>query len=71
MDIQPSNCLFCNIDPGRIIAENELAYVVHDGYPVTELHTLIIPKRHTENYFGLTYQLREASYQLTTRFCFF
>jgi len=47
-------CLFCNIKNERIISENDLAYAVHDGFPVTELHTLIIPKRHVEDYFGLT-----------------
>ncbi len=48
------SCLFCNIKDERVIAENDLAYAVHDGFPVTELHTLIIPKRHVEDYFGLT-----------------
>ena len=37
----------------RIIAENELAYAIYDGYPVTEYHTLVIPKRHTKTYFDL------------------
>ena len=46
-------CLFCEIPEERIIAENELAYVIRDGYPVTELHTLIIPKRHVASYFEL------------------
>ena len=39
MVIQPSNCLFCNIDPGRVIVENDLVYAVHDGYPVTPDHS--------------------------------
>lgn len=47
-------CLFCNVSSARVISENELAYAVRDGFPVTELHTLIIPKRHVEDYFGLT-----------------
>jgi ATP adenylyltransferase len=47
------DCLFCEIPEERIIAENELAYVVRDGFPVTELHTLIIPKRHVATYFEL------------------
>ena len=47
-------CLFCEISNERIVAENDLAYAVHDGFPVTELHTLIIPKRHVEDYFSLT-----------------
>ena len=49
-------CLFCDVqlsDRNRIVAENELAYVIRDGFPVTEGHTLIIPKRHTPDYFGL------------------
>ena len=48
------DCLFCNIPPVRIVLENELAYAVHDGYPVTEMHSLIIPKRHIQDYFDLT-----------------
>lgn len=49
-----SECLFCSIDDTRIIAANELVYAIHDGFPVTEGHTLIIPKRHVEDYFGLS-----------------
>jgi ATP adenylyltransferase len=37
----------------RIIDENPLAYAIRDGYPVTPLHTLIIPKRHAPSYFEL------------------
>ena len=47
-------CLFCTISSDRIVAENELAYAIADGFPVTPLHSLIIPKRHVADYFGLT-----------------
>ena len=30
-----TTCLFCDIDTGRIIAENKLACVVHDGLPAS------------------------------------
>ena len=46
-------CLFCEIPADRIILENELAYAIRDGFPVTDLHTLVIPKRHVKDYFGL------------------
>ena len=49
-------CLFCDIQANetkRIIAENNLAYAIRDGFPVTAGHTLFIPKRHTLDYFGL------------------
>ena len=47
-------CLFCEIPADRVIASNDLAYAIHDGFPVTPLHTLVIPKRHVETYFDLT-----------------
>ena len=46
-------CLFCEISEERVIAENELAYAIYDGFPVTDMHTLIIPKRHVSSYFDL------------------
>ena len=46
-------CLFCDIEKSRIIASNELVYATRDSFPVTPLHTLIIPKRHVETYFEL------------------
>jgi len=47
------NCLFCEIDKTRILAENQLGYLIFDGFPVTEFHKLIIPKRHVATYFEL------------------
>ena len=35
------------------VAETELAYAVRDAFPVTSLHTLVIPKRHASGYFEL------------------
>jgi diadenosine tetraphosphate (Ap4A) HIT family hydrolase len=50
-------CLFCNvqtIDRGRIVEENDLAFVIRDAFPVSEHHSLFIPKRHVLDYFGLS-----------------
>lgn len=48
-------CLFCNLPTERtILAENSLAYAISDGFPVTEGHCLIIPKRHVVTYFDLS-----------------
>ena len=50
----PNNpCLFCNSKYSGIAHENKLAYVSYDTYPVSELHCLIIPKRHIKDYFEL------------------
>ncbi len=52
-------CIFCK--PGnRVTAENELAFTMNDGYPVTEDHTLVIPKRHVADYFDLHMAERNA-----------
>ena len=51
------DCIFCNAqlhERERIIDENALAYVIRDGFPVTQYHSLFIPKRHVADYFGLT-----------------
>lgn len=55
-----ADCIFCTMPQERWTAENELAYTVHDAYPVTEHHTLVIPKRHTASYFELGSAERNA-----------
>jgi ATP adenylyltransferase len=47
-------CVFCEMPRERLVAENALAYAIRDAYPVTALHTLVIPKRHVADYFDLT-----------------
>jgi len=54
MNNKISDCIFCSIPRDRIILENELTYAIRDNYPVTPLHSLIIPKRHVADYFSLT-----------------
>ena len=52
-DVRDTACVFCTTDESRIIAENELCYAIRDKYPVTPMHTLVIPKRHVADYFDL------------------
>lgn len=59
-----NGCLFCEIPTDRIIAENELCYAIRDGFPVTDLHTLVLPKRHVADYFDLYQPERNAIDQL-------
>lgn len=49
-----AGCLFCEMPKERVILENELAYAIQDGFPVTPLHSLVIPKRHMDDFFGLS-----------------
>src|SRR5918993_5749518 len=46
-------CPFCEVTQDRLVDETELAYAIRDAFPVTPLHTLVIPKRHVQGYFEL------------------
>ena len=56
-----SGCLFCEIPRNRVILQNELAYAILDGFPVTQFHCLVIPKRHIPDYFALSHSELKAS----------
>ncbi len=62
--LNQSSCIFCELPKSRIAAESDLFLVILDGFPVTEDHTLIIPKRHVETWFDLTEQEQQAANQL-------
>ena len=52
-DNTSEGCPFCDFPKDRILAQNELAFAIRDGSPVTLLHTLVIPKRHISGFFEL------------------
>jgi diadenosine tetraphosphate (Ap4A) HIT family hydrolase len=48
------DCIFCNYSHETIVAENELAVALLDGYPVSPGHLLVMPKRHFDDFFEAT-----------------
>ena len=48
-----NECLFCFHDNFEPVGENNLCYAIRDKYPITDLHTLIISKKHYETVFDL------------------
>ena len=61
----PNNpCIFCKIRIEELQFENQLAYSSKDSYPVSEFHSLIVPKRHAETYFDLTKEEIQACDEL-------
>jgi diadenosine tetraphosphate (Ap4A) HIT family hydrolase len=62
------NCPFCGMlnqtIERQIIADNDLAFCIRDGFPVTDGHTLIIPKRHVASFFEITTDERQALFEL-------
>jgi ATP adenylyltransferase len=48
-----NKCIFCKLSNLQVEREYKNFYSIKDQYPVTKDHTLIITKRHLENYFDL------------------
>jgi len=53
-------CPFCTLPADRIVASNELAVAIRDGFPISPGHTLIIPKRHHGSFFEATADERNS-----------
>jgi diadenosine tetraphosphate (Ap4A) HIT family hydrolase len=64
VNARQSGCAFCELPGDRVIASNTLVLAVRDSYPVIELHTLVIPKRHAVTFFDLFEPERRAINQL-------
>lgn len=61
-------CVFCQLAPKvELLSETATAVAFLDGYPVSEGHTLIVPKRHVANYFDLNIHEQRALWLLVNR----
>lgn len=58
-----NDCIFCNLEPNRVISESEYTVTIRDGFPVSQGHTLIIPKRHVQSFFELQAIEKAAIFQ--------
>jgi diadenosine tetraphosphate (Ap4A) HIT family hydrolase len=60
------NCPFCpDKINSKIIKEYGSVFAIEDNYPVTKGHLLIIPRRHTPDFFSMTPdEANEAEYLL-------
>lgn len=55
-------CPFCGIEKtDRVIKRKGTMVAIKDKYPVTELHTLIIPLRHAPDFFSLNLEEKRDS----------
>lgn len=59
-----SSCPFCNLDDLRVLTANTHALAIHDSFPLSPGHTLIIPKRHIASFFELTKEEQGAMLDL-------
>jgi len=66
-DRSVTGCPFCDVPKERILVENELALAIRDAFPVTPLHTLVVPKRHVPEVFDLSRPETNAYNELLSR----
>lgn len=64
-------CIFCDIisgkQKGRKLYEDGEFLVILDAFPVTEGHTLVIPKQHAKNVYELSGETAAKSFLLSRR----
>lgn len=53
-------CPFCPPDASRVLHDDELVFVLRDGFPVSPGHVLVIPHRHVGSFFDTTAAERRA-----------
>lgn len=63
------SCIFCSKEiVTRSIADNGPVLAIEDKYPVTPGHLLVIPQRHTPDYFTMTSHERQCAEELIRYF---
>ncbi len=53
-------CPFCEPDRARVLYEDDLVFVLRDGFPISPGHALVIPRRHVASFFETTLAERSA-----------
>jgi diadenosine tetraphosphate (Ap4A) HIT family hydrolase len=59
-NLNDEGCPFCDLPSARAVTQNTLAIAVHDAFPATPLHSLVIPRRHATTWFDLYEPERRA-----------
>jgi hypothetical protein len=59
-------CPFCSLDPSRKWLGNENAIAFADAYPITDGHTLVVPRRHVSSIYELTGEQQSAVWDLVS-----
>jgi diadenosine tetraphosphate (Ap4A) HIT family hydrolase len=59
--MEPVKCPFCNPPADEIVVRNDLCYARWDAFPVSKCHLLVIPFRHTPDFFSMTDDEKRAT----------
>jgi diadenosine tetraphosphate (Ap4A) HIT family hydrolase len=62
-----SNCAFCGIPSGIIVAESRHAVAIADLHPVSRGHTLVLPRAHGESLYAHSGAVQQDVWELVRR----
>ena len=62
----PNICSFCDLQEDRVWFENSTGVVLWDGFPVSQGHTLVVPKQHVASLFDLPLETQMEIWKLVT-----
>lgn len=62
-----NECPFCVVDPDRIRLETEVGLAIRDLFPVSEGHTLVIPRRHIDSIYQMPLAEQREIWELARR----
>ncbi|MDE0004202.1 MAG: HIT domain-containing protein [Rhodospirillaceae bacterium] len=63
----PVDCPFCHLPEGSVVAESQHALAVRDRYPVSNGHTLVIPRAHAATVFDQSADVQGDIWRLVAR----
>ena len=66
INININDCRFCDLSLHAVMETDEYAASFLDCWPVTEFHTLFVPRRHVLTYFDLTDDELQSIHKLIT-----
>jgi diadenosine tetraphosphate (Ap4A) HIT family hydrolase len=58
---------FCNLEPSRAWLETECAIALLDAFPVTDGHTLVVPRKHVRTIYELTVPEQQEIWEFVRR----
>ncbi len=65
--VQQAGCPFCEVPTEDVVAESHHAVAIRDGYPVSDGHTLVIPKAHAKTLFAHSAAIQTDVWSLAAR----
>lgn len=63
----PDKCPFCEPDADRVWLETEFGMAIWDAFPVTDGHTLVVPRQHVASIYELSADAQAALWQLVAQ----